>query len=198
MPKQIPQAARLGLVEQDVHSETLTETPAQHGSVEIIYSFPLGRKLPTNRTPRRAAELSARKGNLEKERMKGKKSLQAVTDTKICPCTATQWLSAQPICYIVFCILVAQWQRMFRISRASGDKCCVIHSDTETRSWNEAWEMSHYSGPWDGLEWLSGSGISRDPKVVPVMVSSLPPAQCSVDLRVLAALVIAASSTQNK
>lgn len=89
LPTQIPQAARLGLVEQDVHSETLTEMPAQHDSVETtIYSYPLGRKLPTNCIPRRGAELSARKGNLEKERRKGKVSLQALRDTKICPCTA--------------------------------------------------------------------------------------------------------------
>lgn len=65
----------MGLVEQDVHSETLTEMPAQHDSVETtIHSRPLGRKLPTNCIPRRAAELSARKGNLEKEGKKERKS----------------------------------------------------------------------------------------------------------------------------
>lgn len=75
LPTQIPQAARVGLVEQDVHSETLTEMPAQHDSVETtIHSHPLGRKLPTNCTPRRAAELSARKGNLEKEGKKERNS----------------------------------------------------------------------------------------------------------------------------
>lgn len=89
VPMQIPQPVRLGLVEQDVRSETLTETPAQHDSINMMCSHPLGRKLPTNRIPRRAAELPARKGNLEKERRKGKASLQALRDAKIFPCTAT-------------------------------------------------------------------------------------------------------------
>lgn len=75
LPTQIPQAARVGRVEQDVHSETLTEMPAQHDSVETtIHSRPLGRKLPTNCIPRRAAELSTRKRNLEKGGKKERKS----------------------------------------------------------------------------------------------------------------------------
>lgn len=45
---------------------------------------------------------------------------------------------------------------------------------------------------WSGC---SGSGISKDPKVVPVMLSSLHPAQCSADPGVLAAPIIAGSST---
>lgn len=78
----------------DLLSKTYTEklwlsTPAQHSSIKMIYSPPLGRKPPTNRIPRRAAELSARKANLEKERWKGKVSLQALRNTKIWSCTAT-------------------------------------------------------------------------------------------------------------
>jgi len=92
-----PPAARLGRVEQDVRSETLTETPAQHDSTgTTICSHSPHRHLPTNCILRRAAELLARKRNSEKGRRKGKVSWQALRDREIKSALHSHMVTANP------------------------------------------------------------------------------------------------------
>lgn len=144
--------------------------------------------LPTNRTLRRAAELSARKRNSEKERRKGKESLRALRDREIMSALAQPYNDCQP--------------SPVPISSSASllHPCSPGGTPTQCPGAGQAWDIRHYSGPWDGLErlqllWQQGQRGSQSSPLARYRACLW---HSTLDPGVLAALINAGGSTQTK